>query len=203
MNSGSFFLAEISRTISSFSPGGAESASTSVKNPYLYSFWTRPSIVSVAVLMFQILSRGSSGSLARAGGATPVNGNIVTFGGEPLGEGESGGGPIDIENGLAGIAIKVAMLLHIRAKAGRAAFEGDLPHQAASHQRVEAIVNGRHGNIGHGGLGADKDLLGGGMIALVQQDVVDLLALGGEPEAPGGEAFVQGITHFFVSNRSH
>ena len=51
MNFGSFFLAEISRTMSSFKPGGAASASTSVTKPYLYSCLTNPSIVSVAVLI--------------------------------------------------------------------------------------------------------------------------------------------------------
>ena len=110
---------------------------------------------------------------------------------------------IDIENLFAMVAIKVAVLAHVWAKSGRATLQGNLPDDTAFDQGVEAIVNRRHGNVGHGGLGADKDLLGGGMIALVQQDVVDLLALGGESEAPGGEAFVQGITHFFVSNRSH
>src|SRR5512140_137107 len=54
MNSGSFFLAEMSRTISSFSPGGADSASTSVTKPYLYSVLTNPSIVSVAVLIYHL-----------------------------------------------------------------------------------------------------------------------------------------------------
>src|ERR1035441_214384 len=51
MNWGSCFFAEIRRTMSSFKPGGAASASTSVTKPYLYSAWTNPSIVSVAVLI--------------------------------------------------------------------------------------------------------------------------------------------------------
>src|SRR5664280_2619576 len=50
-HSGSCFLEEMRRTMSSFNPGGAESVSTSVKNPYLYSCLTKPSMASVAVLM--------------------------------------------------------------------------------------------------------------------------------------------------------
>src|SRR4051812_37292278 len=37
MNGGSFFLAEIRRTVSSFRPRGMTSDSMSVTNPYLYS----------------------------------------------------------------------------------------------------------------------------------------------------------------------
>src|SRR5690242_4257895 len=51
---GSFFLEEISRTVSSVNPGGALSDSTSVTKPYLYSFLTRPSMVSVAVLIWSV-----------------------------------------------------------------------------------------------------------------------------------------------------
>ena len=51
MKVGSFFLAEIKRTISSLSPRGTVSASISVTNPYLYSWLTRSSVVYVAVFM--------------------------------------------------------------------------------------------------------------------------------------------------------
>src|SRR5882672_9411378 len=59
MNSGSFFLCEMSRMMSSFRPGGAASASTSVTKPYLYSCLTKPSMVSVAVLIVESLNRGA------------------------------------------------------------------------------------------------------------------------------------------------
>src|SRR5579884_1752235 len=45
MNAGSFFLAEISRMVSSFSPRGMTSDSMSVTNPYLYSPVVRVSSV--------------------------------------------------------------------------------------------------------------------------------------------------------------
>src|SRR5579884_1107708 len=48
---GSFFLAEISRTMSSFKPGGTVSESTSETKPYLYSRLASSSIVLVAVVI--------------------------------------------------------------------------------------------------------------------------------------------------------
>ena len=50
-HTGSFFLAEIKRMVSSLKPGGVDSDSTSVTKPYLYSCLTRLSMVSVAVLI--------------------------------------------------------------------------------------------------------------------------------------------------------
>src|SRR5277367_1251876 len=46
---GSFFLCEINRIISSFSPGGASSASRFTLQPHLYSWLANSSIVSVDV----------------------------------------------------------------------------------------------------------------------------------------------------------
>src|SRR2546421_12718680 len=58
---GSFFFLLIKRTISSFSPGGAESASTSVTNPHLYSRFASVSISCSAVGMLnsRVEDRGS------------------------------------------------------------------------------------------------------------------------------------------------
>src|SRR4029450_13235292 len=50
-HSGSFFLAEIIRTMSSLRPRGTSSASMSVTNPYLYSRVASSSMVSVLVDM--------------------------------------------------------------------------------------------------------------------------------------------------------
>ena len=50
-HAGSFFFSEIRRMVSSLKPGGADSDSTSVTKPYLYSCLTRLSMVSVAVLI--------------------------------------------------------------------------------------------------------------------------------------------------------
>ena len=80
MNAGSFFLAEIRRMVSSFSPRGAASTSTSVTNPYLYSWLAKASIVLVEVLIMSPVASirgcspwqqalGSSGSSAQGRGS--------------------------------------------------------------------------------------------------------------------------------------
>src|SRR5258708_39137629 len=51
INFGSVFLVEIRRMVSSFRPFGAESDSTSVTKPHLYSPSTRESMIFVSVLM--------------------------------------------------------------------------------------------------------------------------------------------------------
>src|SRR3989338_4792351 len=53
-HAGSAFLAEIRRTMSSFSPRGAASCSTSVMKPYLYSRFASSSMVCVEVLTFSL-----------------------------------------------------------------------------------------------------------------------------------------------------
>src|SRR6185437_10916500 len=68
-HSGSFFLVEISRMMFSFKPGGADSVSTSVTKPYLYSCWTKPSIVSVAVLILFVKSVKAVKSLEKLNGS--------------------------------------------------------------------------------------------------------------------------------------
>src|SRR5438477_12129092 len=119
MNSGSFFFREISRMMSSFSPGGAASASTSVTKPYLYSCLTNPSIVSVAVLIQIDLAPRLAGTM----GTSAVDGNIVAADLKAFGQPQAGStllsGKINVENVAAFIAMKVAMLAHIRAIAHR------------------------------------------------------------------------------------
>src|SRR5512139_278246 len=80
MNAGSLFLAEIRRMVSSVSPRGAASTSTSVTNPYLYSWLAKASIVLVEVLIISPVAsirgcspwqqaRRSSGSGAQGRGS--------------------------------------------------------------------------------------------------------------------------------------
>ncbi len=59
MNGGSFFLAEINRTMSSSSPGGAASDSTGVTKPYGYARLVNSSMVfAVSVIFAQLLFVG-------------------------------------------------------------------------------------------------------------------------------------------------
>src|SRR5262249_61729278 len=67
-HSGSFFFCEISRTISSLSPFGIVSVSTSVTKPYLYSRFASCSIVSVDVDMSVVALRAWGARGLRAAG---------------------------------------------------------------------------------------------------------------------------------------
>ena len=72
----------------------------------------------------------------------------------------------------------------------------------ALYQRVEAVVNRRVGNLRHLPLGADEDLLGGRMIALLEQHVIDLLPLRREPEAARVQPFGETAIQFFLDHDS-
>src|SRR6185312_5018796 len=138
--------------------------------------------------------------------AKPVNRDLKTCGFKSLWQSDAVGslaGQINIEHFGANVAIKVAMLAHVRAKTGRAAVHVHLPRHAGLHEGVEAVVDGGHGNIGHFALGADEHFLGGRMIALLHQHIVDVLALRGEPKAARGELTAQMFIQFFVFDSGH
>ena len=77
-----------------------------------------------------------------------------------------------------------------------------LPGQTAFYQRVEAVVNRRVGNLRHRAFGADEDLLGGRMIALLEQHVIDLLPLRREPETARVQPLAQTVILIFSRPRS-
>ena len=74
-----------------------------------------------------------------------MDGDIKSVGGEALGQGNaSTPGQIDIKDTVAGIAIKVAVLVHVWAEAGGATFERNLLHQTAPDEGGEAVIDGCH-----------------------------------------------------------
>ena len=159
--------------MSSFKPGGVDSVSTSVTKPYLYSCLTNSSIVSVRWLLLKSLKvkwLNEFVNFCSPIGADAVNGDFKSFGLETFRPSmPSDPAPADqYRTPLARIAVKVAMLLHVRAKTRRPAVDVHLPRHTALHQRVEAVVNRRHGNIGHLAFGADENFLGRRMIALLR-----------------------------------
>ena len=89
---------------------------------------------------------------------------------------------IHIENPAAAIAMKMKMFPHIRAIAHCHPIQIDQAHQPAPYERVQAIINRGHGNIRHSFLGPHEDLLGGWVIAFLQQHVIDMLPLWREAE---------------------
>lgn len=113
-----------------------------------------------------------------------MNGDVKSLSGETLGQGNGGGlGKIDVEHTVAGIAIKMAVLVHVGAVTRSATFEGNLLDEPAFYQGGEAIIDRGHRNVRGALFGADKDFLGGWMIALFEENVVNLLALVRETKA--------------------
>ena len=112
-------------------------------------------------------------------------------------------GQINIEHFGAIVAIKVAVFAHVGAEARGAAVHIHLARHAGLHQRVEAIVNGGHGNFRHLALGADENFLSSRMIALLDQHIIDVLALWREPEAARGELPAQMFIQLFMFDSGH
>ena len=81
------------------------------------------------------------------------------------------------------------MLLHVRAIPHCEPVDIDLLDEPALHERVEAIINRGYGNVRHPLLGPHEDLLGGGMIAFLEHDAVNVLALGGGAKPTASEPF--------------
>ena len=81
------------------------------------------------------------------------------------------------------------MFLHVRAIPHREPIDIDLFDEPALHERVEAIIYRGHRNVRHPLLGPHKDLLGGGMVAFLEHDAVNVLTLGGGTKPPASEPF--------------
>src|SRR5258708_32934645 len=82
---------------------------------------------------------------------------------------------VDVVGAAAMVAVKMMMVLHVRAVTRGGPVQIDQTDQATIHQRIEAIVNGGHGNLRHFLLRADEYPLGGGMIARSQPPPVNML----------------------------
>ena len=100
-------------------------------------------------------------------------------------------GQVYVKDLIATITIKVAMLSHVRAKPCRAPFKGNLPNQSALDQGSQAIIYRSHRNIRHRALGPHENLLRGGMVTFMQEDIVNLLPLRREPEPAIGQLFYE------------
>src|SRR5438309_31327 len=145
------------RMMSSFSPGGAASASTSVTKPYLYSCRTNPAMVSVAVLIDE---NGGRRLLLAASRTKAADGDFVTAGLEALGHRQPRlrrvRQQVNVVGAAAMVAVKMMVVLHVRAVTRGGPVQIHQADQATVHQRIEAIVNGGHGNLRHFLLRADE-----------------------------------------------
>jgi hypothetical protein len=132
-----------------------------------------------------------------------MDGDVKMSSLESLGQLHGLRGEVHVKHRLARITMKMAVFVHVRAITRRAAIQRDLPGETTFHERVEAIIDRGVGDFRHLPLGADENLLGGRMIALMQQHVIDLLALRRQAQAGGTQLFGQVLFVLLVAARLH
>src|SRR5690606_1659240 len=148
------------------------------------------------------MSEGSGGGVFAAEG--DFDGVGVVAGGEDgLDAGEQVAGQLDVVGGAGLLVVKVGVGLEVGAVSGGAALKVDLPDEVALHEGFEAVVNGGEGDGGHLGLYAGKNLVGGGMVALGEEGVIDHFALRGVAQAAVGEALREGVGTVVLGGGSH
>ena len=152
--------------MSSFNPGGAASASTSVTKPYLYSVLTRPSIVSVAVLIVrsQILKLFARAAASAAPRRTTVHLNRHAHNASatriPRQRGLLPAPHLNVVNPTAASHRKNGSARCMFGQ-NRVAPRSRLTclHQPALHQRIQTVVDRGHRDLRHLALGPQKHLL--------------------------------------------
>jgi hypothetical protein len=75
------------------------------------------------------------------------------------------------------------VFFHVGAEACRPTIQMDEANKTGFDEGVQAIIDRRHRNIGHRLFGANEDFLRSWMIAVLQEDFIDVLAMGRETEA--------------------
>ena len=105
---------------------------------------------------------------------------------------EEGGRQIDIVSHAGGFVVEVGVRTEIRTVAGGAAFEIYGAHKVGVHEGLEAVVNGRERDGGFRLFDAGKDFVGGGVIPLGDQGIINQLTLWGGPVAAASELFGDG-----------
>ena len=78
-----------------------------------------------------------------------------------------------------------------------------MAHEAALYQGIEAVVNRGHGNVRRPTFDADENLLGGRVIALLQQHVINMLALRRGAQTARAQPLVQAVLDFAVAGCLH
>lgn len=86
------------------------------------------------------------------------------------------------------------MLVHVRAKARRAALQLNLPDKTAFHERTKRVIDRGVRNFWHLLFGANENFISGWMVALLHEHIIDLLPLRRETKAarlqPPAEIFI-------------
>ena len=82
-----------------------------------------------------------------------------------------------------GFVVEMAVLVKVRAVAGRLAVKIDLSHDVVLHQCLKAVVNGGEGDIWKCLLNTHEDLVCRRVAALPHKKTIDFLPLTGHAEA--------------------
>jgi hypothetical protein len=101
------------------------------------------------------------------------------------------------------IAVKMAVFVHVGTVAGGGAVQVDLPDQTALNQGVQTVVNRCHGDIRQTLPGAPINLVGGGVVSLLKQDLVNMTPLRREPKAIVGHPPIALQTGHHIINITH
>ena len=110
---------------------------------------------------------------------------------------------IHVIDPAAVVAIKMAMLLHVRAITRGRALEVHMADEPALDEGIEAIINRGHGDIRHPLFSADEYVFGRRMIPLLQQHIIDMLALRRKTKAARGQPLVKAVVNFGMVMRAH
>ncbi len=93
------------------------------------------------------------------------------------------GVPLEVFDVAAAVADEVVVLLVLGVVAGGAAFGGDLADEAGVDEVAEVVVGGGAGRAGVDAVDGFKDLGGGGVLVVREQERHDAVALGRAAEA--------------------
>jgi hypothetical protein len=115
-------------------------------------------------------------------------GGVVAVGQDTVDVPEQVRRQIDVVSLARADIVKMRVRMQIRAEAGGAALEIHRAHEVALHQRFQAVVNRGERDAGQFGLNAGEYFVGGRVVPLLQQDVVDHLALGRRAEPAVSES---------------
>jgi hypothetical protein len=149
-------------------------------------------MVSVAVLMINAWRRTSASHANRTLSVyCYVAVKCLEPGWHPIHHSGRKAGKINIHNGAADVAAKMAVFFHVRAETCCAPVDVHQPDQPALYQRIQAVINRGHGDVRHLLLGSDEDFFCSRVVTLFEQHLVNVLALGCESKPAVCQALIK------------
>src|SRR5476649_2884426 len=137
-------------------------------------------------------------SMLTTAGGLATEGDLDGFGVEAAREDradffEEAGWQLDVVRLAGALVVKMRVRAEVRAVPGGAALEVHGADEVARDERFETVVNRGERDGGALGLHAREDFVGRGVVALLEQHVVNDLALRRGAQAAVGEALGKGI----------